>query len=108
MCHNEGTIFRRLCEVLPLMNTSQNLLVISHQAVVRCLYTFFMRTPMEDLPYVKIPLHTVMKVTFDGSRNIIESTYMNIDCVDTHRKKPVNCNDNRLIADAVNTVPSHL
>jgi len=101
-------VCRRLCEILPEMNRSNNLLVVSHQAVVRCIYTYLMRLPIEQLPYVKIPLHTVMKVTFDGSKNTVESTFMNIDCVDTHRSKPSNCNVGRNIIDAIQTVPQHL
>ena len=91
-----------------MMNQSQNLLVVSHQAVVRCLYTYFMKSAMDNLPYVKIPLHTIMKVTFDGARNVVESTFLNIDCVDTHRSKPDNCMGSRNIEDALKMVPVHL
>jgi len=101
-------VCRRLCEILPEMNRSHNLLIVSHQAVVRCLYTFLMRLPIEQLPYVKIPLHTVMKVTYDGTRNIVESTFMNIECVDTHRSKPTNCDTDRNFVEAIQTVPQHL
>lgn len=101
-------VCRRLCEVLPELNRSHNLLVVSHQAVVRCIYTYLMRLPIDQLPYVKIPLHTVMKVTFDGSKNTVESTFMNIDCVDTHRSKPNNCNVGRNLVEAIQTVPQHL
>jgi len=101
-------VCRRLCEILPELNRSHNLLVVSHQAVVRCIYTYLMRLPVEELPYVKIPLHTVMKVTFDGRRNVCESTFMNIECVDTHRQRPNNCQTDRNIGDAIKTVPQHL
>jgi len=101
-------VCRRLSEILPEMNCSNNLLIVSHQAVVRCIYTYLMKLPIKDLPYVKIPLHTVMKVTFDGDRNVVESTFMKIECVDTHRSKPSNCEANRNFVDAIQTVPAHL
>ena len=50
------------------MNQSDNLLVISHQAVIRCIAAYLKKTPIGKLPYEKIPLHTVLKVTYDGSR----------------------------------------
>ena len=100
-------VCKRLCEVLPIMNKSNNLLVVSHQAVVRCIYAYLMKLPIEELPYVKIPLHTVMKVTFSNGRNIIQKTKLNVECVDTHREKPSNCSSERNYRDAIQTVPKH-
>ncbi|KAI8835000.1 histidine phosphatase superfamily [Chytriomyces cf. hyalinus JEL632] len=40
------------------------ILIIGHQAVLRALYAYFMNLSHEELPYVKIPLHTVIKLTF--------------------------------------------
>jgi 6-phosphofructo-2-kinase/fructose-2,6-biphosphatase 2 len=37
--------------------------VISHQAVLRCLLAYFLDLPPEELPYIKVPLHTVIKLT---------------------------------------------
>jgi 6-phosphofructo-2-kinase / fructose-2,6-biphosphatase 2 len=33
------------------------------QAILRCLYAYFHNLPQADLPYIKIPLHTVIKLT---------------------------------------------
>jgi broad specificity phosphatase PhoE len=38
-------------------------LVIAHQAVLRALYSYFMGLPVEQTPYVSIPLHSVLKLT---------------------------------------------
>jgi broad specificity phosphatase PhoE len=51
-----------LCDVLPEMNKSENLLVVSHQAVIRCVVAYLTQCPLEELPYIKIPLHTIIKV----------------------------------------------
>lgn len=34
-----------------------------HQAVVRAIYAYFHNISHEDLPYIKIPLHTVIKLS---------------------------------------------
>ena len=33
------------------------------QAVLRCLYAYFLDLPSEEIPYLSIPLHTVIKLT---------------------------------------------
>lgn len=39
------------------------LLIVAHQAVLRCLYAYFLDLPNEEVPYLSIPLHTVIKLT---------------------------------------------
>ncbi|CAM9301824.1 unnamed protein product, partial [Hapterophycus canaliculatus] len=39
------------------------ILIIAHQAVLRCLYAYFLDLPSEEIPYLSIPLHTVIKLT---------------------------------------------
>ena len=50
------------------MNCSNNLLIVSHQAVVRCIYTYLMKLPIKDLPYVKVryQMHSAIKNIFFG------------------------------------------
>lgn len=38
------------------------LLIIGHQAVLRCLYAYFFDLPAEEIPYVSIPLHTLIRL----------------------------------------------
>lgn len=38
-------------------------LVIAHQAVLRCMLAFFQGTPLQDMPDLQIPLHTVLQLT---------------------------------------------
>ena len=100
--------FRRLRELLVIMNQSDNLLVISHQAVIRCIVAYLKKIPIEELPYQKIPLHTVLKVRYDGNRNTIEKKNMHVECVDTYRPQPTDCSNERKFDDAIQTVPLHL
>ena len=96
-------------EVLPTILTTNNILVISHQAVLRCLVNFLHKRPMDKLPYEKVPLHTLFKVTLDEDGiNMIEEVKMAVECVDTYRPKPTNCTVGRSIQDAISSVPAHL
>lgn len=122
---------RRLAEILPEMNKSNNLVVVSHQAVIRCIIAYLNKSHMEELPYIKVPLHTVLKVsknnrivgknceskqflyifhqvTMVNGVNKINFIKMAVDCVDTYRAKPTNCNLDRDFKEAVESVPFHL
>lgn len=58
------------------------------QAVLRCLYAYFHNLSQEDLPYIKIPLHTVIKLTPKAYGCDEERFKVPIKAVDTHRPKP--------------------
>ncbi|KAG6817352.1 hypothetical protein H0H87_009951 [Tephrocybe sp. NHM501043] len=53
----------RLEPVIMELERQENILIIGHQAILRCLYAYFHYLPQADLPYIKIPLHTVIKLT---------------------------------------------
>lgn len=40
-----------------------NVLVVSHQAVLRCILAYFYDRPLTELPYIDLPLHTMVKLT---------------------------------------------
>ena len=69
----------------------ENVLVVCHQAVCRCLLAFFKNIPQsqiaDELPYLKVPLHTVMKVTPVAYGCHIEEFPLGPDSVNTHRPK---------------------
>jgi len=37
-------------------------LVVGHRAVLRCLFAYFLDEPNERIPYLEVPLHTVLKL----------------------------------------------
>jgi len=45
------------------MERSDNVMVVTHQAVIRCIYAYFMNVPQDRSPWMEIPLHTVIKLT---------------------------------------------
>ncbi|KAJ3013445.1 UNVERIFIED_CONTAM: Fructose-2,6-bisphosphatase [Siphonaria sp. JEL0065] len=63
------------------------ILIIGHQAVLRALYAYFMNYSHDELPYLKIPLHTLVKLTFKAYGCIEERFKVDIEAVDTHRPR---------------------
>jgi len=53
----------RLEPIIMEMERSENIMVVTHQAVLRCLYAYFMNVPQNRSPWMEIPLHTVIKLT---------------------------------------------
>ncbi|KAJ7221022.1 6-phosphofructo-2-kinase-domain-containing protein [Mycena haematopus] len=78
----------RLEPVIMELERQENILIIGHQAILRCLYAYFHHLPQHDLPYIKIPLHTVIKLTPKAYGCDEERYAVPISAVDTHRAKP--------------------
>ncbi|CAB1353623.1 unnamed protein product, partial [Coregonus sp. 'balchen'] len=51
-------LVQRLEPVIMELERQGNVLVICHQAVMRCLLAYFLDKSADDLPYLKCPLHT--------------------------------------------------
>ena len=51
------------------------LLIVSHQAVLRCLYAYLMNLPRGQCPKLEIPLHTVIKISWDGWQHVTEERF---------------------------------
>ena len=90
------------------ITSSHNLLIISHQATLRCLLAILLSSPLAELPYLKVPLHTVIKVRLEQGQTEVEYHRLPVDCVDTYRPKPSNCDIDRDFQSACLTVPEHL
>jgi 6-phosphofructo-2-kinase/fructose-2,6-biphosphatase 2 len=45
------------------MERGADIMVVTHQAVLRCIYAYFMNVPQDQSPWMEIPLHTVIKLT---------------------------------------------
>ncbi|KAH0830401.1 bifunctional 6-phosphofructo-2-kinase/fructose-2,6-bisphosphate 2-phosphatase [Lanmaoa asiatica] len=78
----------RLEPVIMELERQGNILIFGHQAILRCLYAYFHDLPQADLPYIKIPLHTVIKLTPKAYGCDEERYTLPIGAVDTHRPKP--------------------
>ncbi|KAB0394591.1 hypothetical protein E2I00_018358 [Balaenoptera physalus] len=56
-------LVQRLEPVIMELERQENVLVICHQAVLRCLLAYFLDKSAEEMPYLKCPLHAVLKLT---------------------------------------------
>lgn len=90
--YQDGESYRdvvaRLEPVIMDLERQQDILIIGHQAILRCLYAYFMNYSHERLPYIKIPLHTLIQLTPGPYRCEEKRFKVDIAAVDTHRPKP--------------------
>jgi len=71
---------QRIIKLLERMETTnENLLIVAHQAILRCVVTYFLKGDMQKLPHVKIPQHCLIRVTFSCGENIIDYVRTPID-----------------------------
>ena len=53
----------RLEPIIMELERSENILIVTHQAVLRCIYAYFMKKSQEESPWMAVPLHTLIKLT---------------------------------------------
>lgn len=53
----------RLEPIIMELERSENVIIVTHQAVLRCIYAYFMNVPQEKSPWMEVPLHTLIKLT---------------------------------------------
>ncbi|XP_040030766.2 6-phosphofructo-2-kinase/fructose-2,6-bisphosphatase 3 isoform X5 [Gasterosteus aculeatus] len=81
-------LVQRVEPVIMDLERQANVLVICHQAVMRCLLAYFLDKSAEEMPYLKCPLHTVLKLTPVAYGCKVESISLNVEAVNTHRDRP--------------------
>jgi broad specificity phosphatase PhoE len=81
-------LVNRLEPVILELEQQENVFVICHQAIARCLLAYFLEISQNELPYMKVPLHTVIKLTPIAYGCRSENIPFSIDAVDTHRPRP--------------------
>ncbi|KAK0146802.1 6-phosphofructo-2-kinase/fructose-2,6-bisphosphatase [Merluccius polli] len=92
-------LVQRLEPVIMELERQENILVICHQAVMRCLLAYFLDKSADELPYLKCPLHTVLKLTPVAYGCKVESVFLNIEA---------NVDVDRDPEEALETVPDHI
>ena len=53
----------RLEPIIMELERSENILIVTHQAILRCIYAYFMKEEQEASPWLNVPLHTLIKLT---------------------------------------------
>jgi len=97
----------RLEPVIMELERQENVLVVGHQAVLRCLLAYFLDKPSDELPYLRVPLHCIIKLTPLAYGCQVEEIKIPIEAVNTHRDKPPNVSEKRSPVEALLTVPPH-
>uniref|UniRef100_A0A8C6PUI0 6-phosphofructo-2-kinase/fructose-2,6-bisphosphatase 2 n=1 Tax=Nothobranchius furzeri TaxID=105023 RepID=A0A8C6PUI0_NOTFU len=82
-------LVQRLEPVIMELERQGNVLVICHQAVMRCLLAYFLDKGADDLPYMKCPLHTVLKLTPVAYGCKVEMFDLKVEAVNTHKDRPL-------------------
>lgn len=77
----------RLEPVIMELERQENVLIITHQAVLRCIYAYFMNVPQEESPWMSIPLHTLIKLEPRAYGTKITRIKANIPAVSTYKEK---------------------
>ncbi|CAK8688827.1 unnamed protein product [Clavelina lepadiformis] len=97
----------RLEPVIMELERSENVLVICHQAVMRCILAYYFNETSDSLPYIRCPLHTVVKLTPVAYGCKVESYPLGVQAVDTHRPKPEVVSPGRNPDEALSTAPDY-
>eukprot|EP00095_Tigriopus_kingsejongensis_P009052 maker-scaffold308_size214241-snap-gene-0.27 protein:Tk09052 transcript:maker-scaffold308_size214241-snap-gene-0.27-mRNA-1 annotation:"hypothetical protein DAPPUDRAFT_304281" len=87
----EGESYEDLClrleSVIMELERRENVLVVSHQAVLRCLLAYFVPEYDNNLPYITVPLHHVIILEPNGLTYDVVHKDFGISAVNTHRQK---------------------
>ncbi|TVY82081.1 Fructose-2,6-bisphosphatase [Lachnellula suecica] len=75
----------RLEPIIMELERSEDILIVTHQAVIRCIYAYFMKKDQRSSPWLSVPLHTLIKLTPRAYATIEEYTSSGIDAVSTWR-----------------------
>jgi len=77
----------RLEPIIMELERSENVMIVTHQAVLRCIYAYFMGKDQESSPWMAVPLHTLIKLTPRAYNTQEERYKAGIDAVSTWRGK---------------------
>ena len=73
--------------IMELERSSRSILIVSHQAIIRCIYAYYMSIPQSDSPWVNIPLHTLIRLTPRAYNTQKELFKADIPAVSTYRER---------------------
>jgi len=90
----------RLEPVIMELERQENVVLVAHQAILRAILAYFLEKPLSELPYIKVPLHTLIKITPVASGCQVEQIQFPVGGVDTHRPRPSSPTHKRLRQDS--------
>ncbi|XP_003739562.2 6-phosphofructo-2-kinase/fructose-2,6-bisphosphatase 1-like [Galendromus occidentalis] len=75
----------RLEPVVTELKRHGDVLVVAHQAVLRCVLGYFLQKNDAELPYLRVPLHAILKLTPLAGGCELQVFQLPIEAVGTHR-----------------------
>lgn len=80
-------VVTRLEPVIMELERQENIMIVTHQAVLRCIYAYFMNVPQDRSPWMEVPLHTLIRLEPRPYSTIETRMPANIPAVSTYREK---------------------
>lgn len=80
-------VVTRLDPIIMELERQQNIMIVTHQAVLRCIYAYFMNVPPEKSPWMEVPLHTLICLEPRAYGTVETRVSANIPAVSTFRAK---------------------
>ncbi|KAK3056965.1 Fructose-2,6-bisphosphatase [Extremus antarcticus] len=77
----------RLEPIIMELERSENILIVTHQAVLRCIYAYFMGSNQEQSPWMEVPLHCLIRLTPRAYKTEEERMFADVPAVSTWREK---------------------
>lgn len=77
----------RLEPIIMELERQENIMIVTHQAVLRCIYAYFMNVPQDRSPWMEVPLHTLIKLEPRAYSTVETRVPANIPAVSTYREK---------------------
>lgn len=80
-------VVTRLEPIIMELERQENILIVTHQAVLRCIYAYFMNVPQDRSPWMDVPLHTLIRLEPRPYSTLETRIPANIPAVSTYREK---------------------
>jgi 6-phosphofructo-2-kinase/fructose-2,6-biphosphatase 2 len=77
----------RLEPIIMELERSENILIVTHQAVLRCIYAYFMGSDQAKSPWMEVPLHCLIRLTPRAYGTQEERFDAEVPAVSTWREK---------------------
>ncbi|KAI1325656.1 6-phosphofructo-2-kinase [Xylariaceae sp. FL0255] len=77
----------RLEPIIMELERSEDILIVTHQAILRCIYAYFMKRDQARSPWMNVPLHCLIKLTPRAYGTDEERYQADIPAVSTWRGK---------------------
>jgi len=80
------------------------LLIVAHQAILRCIFGYLLDTDITEIPFIKIPQHTVMQIKWADSLDLdghVTADSVNQDCVVEYVRMPIDHAQQGVVSSAI-------